>query len=354
MASIEKRLGKDGKPHYRAKIRLKGAQPQSETFERLTDAKKWVQSVESAIREGRHFNTSEAKKRTVKELLDKYEAQVVPQKKSQKTQLGMLSWWRSELGDYRLADVSPALVADCRDKLQNEVLKSKKQRSPSTALKYLVLLSHVFTLAVKEWGWVESNPVSKVTKPKEPRGRVRYLDEDERKALLDACRASSSQHLYSVVLIALSTGMRKGEIMALNWEDIKFSESAIIVHHTKNDERRRAALIKPVKAVLQDLAKVRHLNTNLLFPSRANPKKPIDLTKAWRSALKQSGIQDFRFHDLRHCTASYLAMNGASLIEIAEVLGHKTLDMVRRYAHLSDPHTQAVMVSMGDKYLSDA
>jgi integrase len=354
MASIEKRLDKDGKPHYRAKVRLKGSPPQSMTFTRLRDARHWVQSTESAIRDGRYVNTPEARRRTVSQMLDKYEIQVVPQKKSQKTQSGMLAWWRTALGHYTLADIRPALIADFRDQLLKETTSRGSQRSPATARKYLALLSHVFTVAVKEWGWIESNPVIKVTKPKEPRGRVRFLEDPERQALLEACRSSSNPYLYPVVLLAISTGMRRGEIMSLKWGDIKFADGVIIIHESKNDERRSVPLATSAKLALQRLSKIRRIDTGLLFPSKQNPTKPIDLRKAWETARSDSGVKDFRFHDLRHCTASYLAMNGATQLEIAEVLGHKTLQMVKRYSHLSKPHTHSVMASMTDRYLDDA
>jgi site-specific recombinase XerD len=92
----------------------------------------------------------------------------------------------------------------------------------------------------------------------------------------------------------------------------------------------------------------------LLFPSKVNPTKPIDLRKPFETALKKAEIDDFHWHDLRHCTASYLAMNGASLAEIAEVLGHKTLSMVKRYSHLSDSHVSNVVASMNEKIFGGA
>lgn len=122
----------------------------------------------------------------------------------------------------------------------------------------------------------------------------------------------------------------------------------MILHETKNGERRRVPLTGYAHDLLVGHSKVRRLDTDLLFPSK-NPDKPIDLRKPFGNALKEAQVSDFRWHDLRHCTASYLAMNGASLAEIAEVLGHKTLQMVKRYAHLSDGHVSSVVASMNDK-----
>ena len=354
MASIEKRQGSDGKPQYRVKIRLKGAAPQSATFIRKSDANRWAQSTEAAIRDGRYFSTSEARKRTLTELLDKYEKKVVPLKKNQQTQKGMIAWWKKQLGSRTLAEITPAVIADSRDKLEEEITARGTSRSPATVSKYLRVLSHAFNVAIKDWEWTSFNPVKNVTKPKEPRGRVRYLDDQERHALLEACRSSSSHSLYPIVLLAITTGMRLGEIRSLRWGDINFKENSILLHQTKNDERRNVPLVNPARSELKKLAKVRQIKSDLVFPSKINPDQPIDIRKPWESARKHSGVQDFRFHDLRHTAASYLAMSGASLLEIANILGHKNLQMVKRYAHLSDPHTHKVLDSMSKRFLSDA
>ncbi|TDI76988.1 MAG: site-specific integrase, partial [Betaproteobacteria bacterium] len=184
MATIERRLSKASGNSYRAKIRLKGYPVQSASFERLTDARKWAQQTEAAIREGRHFKTTESKRHTLTELIDRYVRDVSPAKKSAKDQVQQLGWWKTEIGSYALADVSPSLLAECRDKLGREITKRSKPRSPASVVRYLAALSHTFTIAVKEWGWMEDNPMRKVTKPKESRGRVRFLSDDERVRLL--------------------------------------------------------------------------------------------------------------------------------------------------------------------------
>ena len=348
MANIEKRETSNG-IRYRVKVRLKGYPVQTATFERLTDAKKWAASTESAIREGRHFKTSEAKKHTLGELTDRYIEFVLPTKpKSQNKQTMQLNWWKSQLGDYALADVTPALIAEQRDKLLNTPTARGESHSPATVVRYMAALSHAFTTAVKEWGWLEDNPMRKVRKPTEPRGRVRFLSDEERARLLDACKNSSNPLLYPVVVVALSTGMRQGEIMNLCWKDVNLKQGYAILHETKNGEIRRVALAGYALENLKKLKKIQRIDTDFIFPHPRH-KKPVDLRKPWLKALEQAEIEDFRFHDLRHSAASYLAMNGASIAEIAEVLGHKTLQMVKRYSHLSEAHTQSVVASMNDK-----
>lgn len=351
MASIEKRTSDTGETSYRVKIRLKGYPTQTATFKRLTDAKKWVQDTESAIREGRHFKTSEAKKHTLADLVDRYIKDVLPGKtaklgSNQKTQL---NWFKAEIGAYTLADITPAVIAQCRDKLLTEMGNRGKVRTSASVVRYMAALSAAYSACVNEWEWLEDSPMRKVKKPTESRGRVRFLDDDERAKLLSACQASSNKQLYLCVILALSSGMRQGELMGLKWPDVNLKDGFLILHETKNGERRRVPLAGHGLELLKEHAKVRRLDTNLLFPGTINKDKPIDLRKPFETALKVAEINDFHWHDLRHCTASYLAMNGASLAEIAEVLGHKTLAMVKRYAHLSDGHVSSVVTSMNEK-----
>jgi hypothetical protein len=118
MAVIEKRRTKDGKIQYRVKVRMKGYPPQTSTHKKLTDAKRWAQDIESAIRDGRHFKTTESKKHTMGELIDRYIRDVLPQKKkSQKKQTAQLLWWKDQIGSYLLSDITPALIGEKRDDL---------------------------------------------------------------------------------------------------------------------------------------------------------------------------------------------------------------------------------------------
>lgn len=358
MATIETRHNTEGKTAYHVKIRLKGHPPQYASFTRLTDARRWAQSTEAAIREGRHFKTSEAKRHTLTDAIQRYEEEVMPGKTGSASQLHQLAWWKNQLGDYVLADVTPALISQSREKLLREPVPScsnpsakkygTRLRKPATVVRYLAVLSHLFSVAVKEWQWCEDNPVRKISKPKEPRGRVRFLSDVERDALLNACRLSSSKVLYLVVVMAISTGMRQGELMTLRWSQIDFKERCLTLHVTKNGDRRRVPLAGLALQLLQEYGIVRRIDTDLVFPG-ANPLKPIDLKRPWATALTKAGIKDFRFHDLRHCTASYLAMNGATLAEIADILGHKTLSMVKRYTHIGESHSAKVVAAMNDK-----
>lgn len=350
MATIRKRRNKDGKFSYHVQVRLKGSPPQTASFTRKTDAQKWVQDTESAIRDGRHFKTAEAKRHSVADLVDRYIQESLNHKKDSANQKRQLLDWRQRIGSRLLSEVTPALISEMREQLAGEISRRGKVRSPATVNRRLAVLSHAFTVASSEWGWIDDNPVRKVKRKKEPRGRVRFLTAEERERLFAACKESASPYLYPVVLFAISTGARKGEILGLKWADIDWERQSAVFQDTKNDERRSVPLSESVVGVLRDLHKIRRIDTNLVFP-RKDGKKSVDLRTQWRLAITTAQIADFRFHDLRHCAASYLAMNGASPILIATVLGHKTLEMVKRYAHLSNEHTVDAINSMNEKFL---
>jgi len=355
MASIRKRVQKNGSGTYRVDVRLKGFPPQRATFKRLTDAKKWGQHTEAAIREGRYFKSAESRKHTLGELIDRYILDVLPAKPKQAdTQGPQLKWWRKQIGEYALGDVTPALITECRDRLLAGISKHGKTYSTASVNRYLAALSHALTVAVNEWGWMEDSPMRKVKRSTESRGRTRFLSDDERNLLLEVCRDSNNPYLYPVVVLALSTGMRRGEIMGLTWDDVDFNNGRIVLLDTKNGETRVVPLVGKALELLTEHAKVRSIHTNLLFPGKVKRHLPMDLRAPWQVALKEAEISDFRFHDLRHSAASYLVMNGASLAEIAEVLGHKTLQMVKRYAHLSEAHTAGVVASMNEKIFGGA
>ena len=165
---------------------------------------------------------------------------------------------------------------------------------------------------------------------------------------LKACRESPNPYLYLVVVLALSTGMRQGEILSLTWRDIDFDDGKITLQDTKNGERRVVPLVGFALELLKNFAKLRRLDTFLVFSGK-NRKKPADIRFAWEQALKAAKIKDFRFHDLRHTFASYLAMNKATLTELRILLGHNSPAMTARYSHLSEAYGTDVVSSMNEK-----
>ncbi|MFV8817151.1 tyrosine-type recombinase/integrase [Haliea sp. E17] len=332
---------------YKAVLRdAKGRYIRSKTFTRKTDARAWARRMEAdqeamvALGEvGARLPFSTL----VRHYLDAY-------KGKDTSRLGQIRWWAAKFADRALATITADDIRGALDDYtQGDALRwdgvasggkpkftsRGTRRKPATVNRMRAALASLFRYAIDQ-GWLSRNPVHSVRSRPEHNKRVRYLSAEERTALLAACRASPWRRLYLLVLMALMTGARQGELLALSWEKIDFAARTAYLAHTKNGERRVITLPQPV---IEELMRFR-APAGLLFPGEKYPQKPYHFRKHWDRALSQAGIQNFRFHDLRHSAASYLAMNGASLIEIADVLGHKSLQTTQRYAHLSIEHKQ--------------
>ena len=336
MATTVKRENGDGSTSYQVKIRMKGHPAQTATFERLTDARKWAAATESAIREGRYFVTAESKKRTLKDLINKYRAEILPTLRSGDARKVHLNWWEAQLGAYTLADVSPSLIVDTRKKLFDKSTRRGTPVSNSTVNRYDSTLSHAFTVAMKEWQWIDDNPFRKIKTLKEPEGIVRFLSDEERESLLRECKAHSCD-LYAIMVLALSTGARRNELLGLRWVDVDLKTGLVTFPKTKNGDRRTVPITGHALELIKEIASQRRFKSELLFPGRRTAK-PMAIENIFQAAMKRAGIENFRFHDLRHSAASYLVMAGVDMRTVAEILGHKDLKMTHRYAHLSRKH----------------
>jgi integrase len=349
MANIQKRTWTDKqggqRTRYRVQIRRKGFPPVTATFDRKTDADKWARETEADMSRRRYFPQHEAERRTLADLVDRQlEVVKTDRPHDYDRQRVILGWWKEKLGAYTLATLTPDLIGRHRDQLQ-----AKEHLSPGTVNRYLSALSKAFSNAVKEWHWLPDNLLRRVSKKPEPRSRVRYLSDDERVRLLQACRKSDYKPLYLIVLFAMTTGMRRGELFGLRWQDMDLERRVAVLHNTKNGDRRSVPIVPEIADLLREHGKVRKIGNDQVF-LRDGPAEMWLFDKAWYAALNAAKIKDFRFHDLRHTAASYLAMSGATTAEIAAVLGHRTLQMVKRYAHLSDQHTGQVIERMTRKY----
>lgn len=355
--AIEKRITKDGKVTYRVRLRQRGRGDRSATHARLADARAWEARMRVAAPASGEPRWPNGQSPAMSEVFDRY-LNLLPTLglKDERNRRRHVHWWRQEFNGLRLGELAPARIALARDKLLTTPIPARRRQAmprtlaPATVVRHLAALSHVLSVATDDWGWLESNPMRKVRKPRQPRGRVRYLSDPERTQLLQACRESTSEALLPVVILALATGMRKGEILSLRWWQVDLERGLVTLEHTKNGERRQLPLVGPALAAIVDLAGEHPQPPDLVFPGEVRGR-PRDITKAWTTAVKKAGLADFRFHDLRHTTASYLAMRGASLLQIGEVLGHKSPQMTRRYAHLSIEHTREVLAGMVDATL---
>ena len=190
------------------------------------------------------------------------------------------------------------------------------------------------------WGKIKENPVTKVKFFKEDNTIVRYLAEEERERLLKACKLSDAIHLYPIVVVALNTGMRKGEILNLRWRDIDLANRFIHVETSKSGKRRDVPMNKFLTETVRfDIKKP---GSEYVFCNdKGNPFIHVD--RSFETALKRAGIRNFRFHDLRHTFASYLVMAGVSIYTVSKLLGHSSVRVTERYAHLSPKETVAAV-----------
>jgi len=368
MATIQKKERKNGTT-YTAVVRVHGFPTQSKTFKRLTDARHWAGKTENAIRDGEFHNVvSEARRKTVADIITRYKREILPNKaaSTQRAESTYIKFWDEAVGKYALSLLKPEKISEALHglstagdgrKSQKDGNNPKKPKSRKTLKHYRDNLELLFKYAIR-WGWTASNPVdgvNRITRINDE--RVRFLNDDEREILLTICKNSANKLLYPIVVFALATGARKGEILKLTPEDIDLDRGIAIFRNTKNNDTRSVPITIHLKKVLQD--QIQAMN-KLYDKYPSTPKKrwvfprsdglaSIDIRKAWEKARDEAKLVDFRFHDLRHSTASYLAMNGATQVEIAEILGHRTLQMVRRYAHLSESHVKDLMENVNKK-----
>jgi integrase len=214
-----------------------------------------------------------------------------------------------------------------------------RKLSAYTVANELGVLRHLLRLA-RRWGYLDAVP--EVVLPRAPKGRLRFLDQDEIGRLLDACRQSRNRYLFAVVVLALHTGMRKGEVLGLEWERVDLSSARIRLVQTKSGEPRGVPINRAVYEVLIALEPEPDRRRGRVFPA-GNDRRGSQVRTAFEVALTRASITGFRFHDLRHTFASHLVMRGASLKDVQEILGHADLRMTNRYAHLSPAHLRGAV-----------
>jgi integrase len=363
VATIERRQSRDGATHYRVRVRVKGEKPRTRTFRRLTDAKAWAASVETDLGRGEHVPTTAERRKTLADLIDKFIEEELPIRANADSGKlrAQLLWWKENAGYLTLERVTPAAIAGFRTQL----LARKTGRAqpggdrrdggtpiaPSTVNRYLAALSVVCKWAWKQLRWLPSNPVLSVTKGPEQSGIVRYLTDSERDALLSACKASTNPNIYTAVVLALATGARASNLRMLTWADVDLDRWTLRFVQTKNREPRYAPVVGPAQAVLKAHFDRDPTSKGWVFKGHRNDA-PADLDAPWRAVRAAAGLtgdRHCRFHDLRHTTASYLTMNGATLAEVAEALGHRTLVMAKRYSHQSGEHVRSTLERIAHK-----
>lgn len=331
MATIRKR----GDLQWEAQVRKKGQPAQSKTFSTRADAERWAKEIEIAIERGLFFDRSIAERTTISELIERYREVELPFKRG-KHFIPALAQLQAAFGKYALSSITPKLISTHRDSRLKTV-------SPSTVKKEINLLSRIIELAGKEWGIpVANNPCKMVSRPSEPKGRERRLDEGdeiedaEETRLLAQCLASSKD-LEVITIVAIESAARLGELLKLTWKEIDLAKRTAKLQDTKNGESRSIPLSSRAVSALLELRTEQSGNVEnvALLPTQrvfGRWQAADSFNKVWSRACSRAGITNLRFHDLRHEACSRLA-DKFSLHELMKITGHKSAAMLMRYYH---------------------
>jgi len=319
MATI--RQQKNGK--WQAIIRRRDSANKSKTFSGKENALVWARLIESEIDRGIYIDRTASEQTTISDIIKRYQNEVTPHKRSASKEISRLRMLNKFFGKTILAKLHSPMVALYRD------IRIKQGISGSTVIKDLNTLSHIIDTAIKEWGFsLPSNPVKNIRKPKANKGRDRRLSFNEEIILLEACRTHSIM-MESIVIIAIETAMRLGEIIYLNWNDINLEKRVASLHLTKNGESRNVPLSSRALKALKVLP--RQINNSRCF---WRWKSVASFESSWQRILKRSQLNNFRFHDFRHEASSRLFEKNLNVMEVAAITGHKSLQMLKRYTHL--------------------
>lgn len=283
--------------------------------------------VKTQVIEGKWFDIGESKLHTFDEMMERYLKEHSAINKAEGSYENDKCYVRhlsKVFSGLTLDRVTPKLINEYKGK---RIADGKK---PATIQKELICLSHAFNIAVKEWEWTNTNPVQRVTIPNPHNQIDRWLTYDEEERLLIACH--DREWLKEVIIFALNTGMRQGEIINLMWSDVDLFRRTATIHKTKNKEKRTIPLNQTVMELLKAKGRVVSI-TGHVFTQDGDRSTKREIQRQFSTALKRTGIISFRFHDLRHTFATRLAQSGVDIYTIAKLLGHKDIRMTQRYAH---------------------
>ena len=330
MASVRKRRGSRGSISYQVQVSRRGYK-RSGSFSSHDAAKTWgreaEREIDRAVAEGRPPSWERVEPEvypTLDEALGRYAAEVAPHKREGETEQRRIRAIRGRyIAGYRLDEIRPHHIAEYRD-WRLESVKA------NTARLDLATISHLYTVAIQEWGWESlENPCAKVANPRTPPPHERRLTPGEETALIVACRGSGNRFLLPALLLSLEMAVRRAELCRLRWSqtDLKNRVSWLRVGDSKNSEYRAVPLTSRAVQVIESLPQAPHDDRLLQTTYRA-------LVEAWKRARRRAGIQDYRWHDLRHEATSRLFEAGLNMMEAASVTGHKNPTILRRYTHL--------------------
>ena len=312
MATFRKRNNK-----WQARIQISGGPTQARTFHHLKDAKQWARYLETCYQQGLYI--SKPKTVTLQQALQRYVKEVNPRKKrGQIERYRIYAWIQHKVSLLKLEQVRTHHLANWRDE------KIQQGFQPNTIRLHLAVLSHLYTIAKSEWGYENiSNPVLGLARPKINLRMIKRISDSDVELLI---QHSASKYLPTLIRLALTTGMRRSELIKLTWEDIDWVQQAIHVRNPKNGEDRMIPLFEKTAQVLLDHG----VASGNIFPITENA-----VTLAFKRALKRIGQSTINFHGLRHEAITRFFEKGLTIPEVASISGHKSWSMLRRYTHIN-------------------
>jgi integrase len=298
MASYEKREQEhNGKKvtKWKATVTIKGFPRTSKVFERRGTAIRWAEKTEYEFKNIRVFGAAHHANKTTAEAIDRYLANLRMANPARMREVGpIMEWWKGQLGHFKLCDVSKDQLYRCRDQLKASHIKGNPKLgklSNARVNRYMAALERLFNVACNEWDWIAKSPLSGIEKLPEPTGRTRFLADDERGKLLEAAKQSENRQLYTVVLLALTTGARRGELERIQVKHVDVANQKILVPITKTKKPRMLRLVEP--ALSQVVAAMeKRLPDDFLFASSINPSQPNFFRRSWNMPTK--------FHRIRN------------------------------------------------------
>lgn len=327
MASIRQRGGK-----WQARVFRTGFPTEARTFDAKADAQRWARSIEAEMDEGVHRAPSKANDLLLRDILARYLCEVSPTKKGYRDEVVRIRFLqRAKMAGHSLSKLSPEVVAAFRDARLRNV-------GAGAVIRDLSLLSSVINHARREWGVTAPNPCALVRKPPTPPGRSRVLTAEEESRLLTALEPTGRRNpwMKPLVQLALATAMRRGELLSLTWRHIDLENRTAHLPTTKNGRPRTVPLSTSALSVLANLPRSKD---GLVLPVAAQT-----MEAAFKRARARAGVNDLRFHDLRHTATTRMALRLSNVIELAAVTGHQTIQMLKRYYH---PRAEALALKLG-------
>ena len=287
--------------------------------------------------EGKYFDKRRLRRISFNELADMFielHSRVNKKKMVAKRDENLIANLKTTFGGKYLHEITPMVIERYKAMRRETV-------APATVNRELACLKCMFNKAI-QWEKFDDNPVRKVQLFKEDNQRLRYLGLDEMKNVIDACQVN----LKPIVIVALNTGMRKGEILSLTWDNVDLEHGIIYLLNTKNSEKREVFLNQVVRETLSTLT---HHETSPYVFHKPDGVPYKDVRKYFETTMKKCGIINFRFHDLRHTFASQLVMSGIDIKTVQELMGHKSIEMTLRYSHLSPDHKKRAVEVLCEK-----